>query len=99
MNERCCACPVFVKSMGCNRTSNRADTGWRRMWGVGKQRKWRLGSGFVSVCAEGQVTGTDLQCFVLGGSSFLQGRDADGAQFASCNRQQKKVGCSERPHS
>lgn len=33
-----------------------------------------MGSDFVSVHAEGRVTGTDLQCFVLGGSSLLQGR-------------------------
>lgn len=57
-----------------------------------------MGSGFVSVRAEGRVTGTDSQRFVLGGSSFLQGRDADEAQFARHKRREKEVGCSERPH-
>ena len=101
MEERHCARPVFVKPMGYSWISNRADAGWRSMWGVGKQRKWRMGSGFVSPHAEGRVTGTDLQCFVLGGSSLLQGRAADAAreaQLASRERQEKKVGCSGRPH-
>lgn len=56
-----------------------------------------MGSGFVFARAEGRVTGTGLQCFVLGGSSLLQGRAADvarEARLASCERQEKKVGCS-----
>lgn len=97
VEERQSVCLVFVKSVGYSWISNRADAGWRRMWGVGKQRKGRMGSGFVSVCAEGRVTGRDLQCFVLGGSSLLQGTAAGMAQetqLASCERQEKKVGCS-----
>lgn len=79
MEERHRARPVFAKSRGYSWMSNRADAGWRSVWGVGKRRKQRLGSSFVSAHSEGQATGTELQCHVLGGSSLLQGKAADVA--------------------
>lgn len=79
VEERHRARPVFAKSRGYSWISNRADAGWRSVWGVGKRRKQRLGSSFVSAHSEGQATGTELQCHVLGGSSLLQGKAADVA--------------------
>lgn len=39
----------------------------------------------LSACAKGQVTGTDLQGFVLGGSSLLQDRAAShGSETTTC---------------
>jgi len=96
VEERHCARPVFVKPVGYSWISNRADEG------CGERENRGNGEWAPALCLrvpKGEQLA--LTCFVLGGSSLLQGRAADvarKARLASCETQQKKVGCSGRPH-